>query len=129
MKTSSLALPALFALATACERGGDPFVCPPVFIPAVRVTVVDSLAGNNLLAGSSLVLRNAAGAVIDSAMVPAFAESPPTTISLGGGNGTYSLTVNRFAYRPWTKTAIHVEPGDACGPRTVDVTARLVPVP
>ena len=126
MKKTWFALSAVLALA-ACDRASDPLVCPAYIAPSVNVTVQDSVTGANLTAGSTLVLRNAAG-VVDSMTI----EPQPYTIvgwGLGmGAAGTFSLTVRHAGYREWTKAAIKVKQG-VCGAETVNLTARLQPAP
>jgi len=109
----------------ACERATDPVVCPPYIPPSVVVTVQDSVTGANVLAGSTLVLRNSAG-VADSVTVEA-QSYPILSAALGyGAAGTFSLTVRHAGYREWTKSGIKVNHGE-CGAETVGVEARLQP--
>ena len=119
-------VPCLAALA-GCDRDAlDGIVCPAIFIPAVSVSVLDSVSTANVTPGSTMVLRNESGLVTDSASVPNIENPVLTEYVLGGGTGTYSLTVRRNGYKPWIRSGIVVQQ-QACGPRTVRDTARLQP--
>lgn len=111
----------------ACERATDPVVCPPYIPPSVTVTVQDSVTGANVLAGSTLVLRNSAG-VADSVTVEA-QSFPILSTGLGhGAAGTFSLTVRHAGYAEWAKNGIEVKQ-ERCGARTERVDVRLRPAP
>lgn len=129
MKKTWFAVSTAVLALSACEQISEPVPCPAYIPPSVLVTVRDSVTSANLTAGSTLVLRDAAG-VADSVSVPA--PPPPATIEaygLGqGGTGTFSLTVRRAGYREWAKSGIKVKEGQ-CGAETVNVEARLQPAP
>jgi hypothetical protein len=122
MKNLWFALSAVLALAS-CDGISAPEFCPAIVPVSVRVTVQDSVTGANVTPGSTLILRNAAS--VDSVVAPG--EPALTAMGVGEGRtGTFTLTVRRAGYQPWTKTDVKVEDG-TCGAETVDVTARLKP--
>ena len=112
----------------ACERAADPEGCfLPYIPPSVTVTVQDSVTGANVLAGSTLVLRNSAG-VADSVTVEA-QDFPILSASLGyGATGIFSLTVRHAGYAQWARGGIEVKQ-ERCGARTERVDVRLRPAP
>lgn len=127
MQKTWFAVPAAVVALSACERAADPVLCADWIPSSAEVTVLDSLSGANLTAGSTLVLRDAAG-VVDSVSV-AVPPAPYTATSYGlghGATGTFSLTVRHAGYREWVKGGITVKRGE-CGAQTVDVTARVQP--
>lgn len=127
MKKFWFAIPALLAAAAACESASDPGpVCPAVVLPALNVTVLDSLSGNNITPGTSLILRTAAGAVADSVVAPVTPGGPLTQYGVGHEGGVYSITLRKTGYYTWTKNGIQVQQ-ESCGPKTVNLTVRLYP--
>ncbi len=124
MKTIWFAsVPALFALA-ACSSISIGVDCPSIVPYSVEVTALDSITNVNVTPGATLVLANSAG--VDSVTVP---EGPLTVAGVGGDRtGTFTVRVRQSGYLLWEKTGVRVERGE-CGARTVDLTARLQPIP
>jgi len=107
----------------ACERGPAFSACSlPYIPPALSVTVQDSVTGANVTPGATVVISN--GAYTDSVV----AGPVGVAVSVGGGAGTYTVTVRQSGYQSWTRAGVKVESDPAqCGARTLDLTARLQP--
>jgi hypothetical protein len=103
-------------------------VCDDQLVPAIRVTVRDSLTGVFLGSASTVVaLRH--GTPVDTI------QAPPTAVDadpvlVGFLPGTYDLTVTRVGYMTWTKQDVQVQATNGgCDPATVDLQANLVKLP
>jgi hypothetical protein len=116
----------LSASVSACGRSNTEAtaigsVC--VVLPAISVTVRDSVSGRALADGATGTLRNgeATGALF---------HRDSLRLTGGGTVGTYDVTIERAGYRTWTRTGVQVNQSLACGgPVTVELTAPLQPAP
>ena len=101
-------------------------VCTVLAVPAVQLTVVDSLTGQSAaLRAISVSIRS--GGLRDTVFVATLAAgSPPFSVGLAYERpGTYDLSVTAAGYRIWTSTGVVVT-NDLCHVITVPLTARLV---
>lgn len=99
--------------------------CEPIALPAVAVTVVDSIAGTPV---ERVIEARFVSTAVDRRVI----QDP---LTMPGGNtvrlelvgaGTYDVTIVVEGYRPWVRTGIRVT-DDGCRLRTVTAIARLVP--
>ena len=110
------------ALLAACDGDGGTGICPAEVVPALRVTVVDDETGADLslTARGWWIHEEYADDLIGSVTGgPLHAFGPP---------GRYAVIVEHEGYQSWGRDNIRVTAG-ACGPRTLDITARLEPSP
>ena len=113
-------VPALaLALLAACD---DPTqaVCPAVVVPSLEVTVVDDATGTDLTqtARGWWITGDASDALLRT--------GPGNPLQAYGPAGRYALIVQHDGYRTWGRDDIRVIAGE-CGPRTVEILARLTP--
>ncbi len=108
---------------SACSQNSpQPRVCTALFAYGITVTVVDSVTGAPAASGAVLVARD--GAYTDSVPTPG---SWPNTSSVAGAGeraGTYTVTILKPGYKPWTQTGVTVTK-DECHVRGVALTAKL----
>jgi hypothetical protein len=130
----------LLALA-ACEGEPTPVICDPMlrdaraslgigapgprrttFAPptAMTVTVLDSLTGRNLSAG-------ARGTWVSGTQADSLYYDGGDRLTAYGPAGRYALVVQHAGYAAWGTDDVRVSAGE-CGPRTVQLTARLRPL-
>lgn len=114
---------ALLAAATATLAGcGNPFeICTTEAVPALSVTVVDSIAGANL-APEALVWASD-GAFVDT--LQAFVEGVPYVGAFERA-GRYTVVAELEGFETWSRENVLVE-DDGCHVATREVTARLAP--
>ena len=121
----ALVLPALMACdAITGLFSGD---CTTIAIPAISVTVVDSVSGAPLAHGSTVRARD--GAYADSLVVPADTSSTPFPIGLALERaGVYQVSVSHPGYRDWSAANVRASK-DGCHVRTAVLVAHLVRSP
>jgi hypothetical protein len=122
MRIPHLALPAALAAAllAACDGDEPTRACPAVLVPALEVTVVDAEDDSELTLGAHgwWVSSDYTDELVGSAFGgPLFAYGPA---------GRYGVIVQREGYQTWGRDDIRVAAG-RCGPRTVEIVARLEP--
>jgi len=127
LKSISVALVMLALMACDAITGLFSGDCTTMPIPAISVTVVDSLSGAPLAPGSTVRARD--GAYADSLVVPADTNSTPFPIGLALERaGVYQVSVSHPGYRDWS--AVNVRTSKAgCHVRTAVLIARLVRSP
>ena len=104
----------------ACNLG--PQSCPAMAAPAIMLDVRDSITDSR--AGRSALVTAQDGAFADTAEATNVSEGP---FGLAHGRpGTYTVTVAKDGYRPWSRSGIKASPGE-CTVQTVSLTARLQP--
>jgi hypothetical protein len=92
--------------------------------PALTVDVRDSTTNAPAGRGARIIARD--GAFADTVLVPTDdAELFPYPLAHERA-GTYTVTVERDGYRPWSRSGVRVTK-DECHVRTVALTARLQP--
>ena len=114
----------LFALLSCVACEDDEVVCPPVVVPALVVTITDSLTGAPRSAIATAIAID--GAYVDT-LLPYALDALGTELSKAGADGrpgTYEVRVTAPGYLDWTRTSI-VAPSGECGVRTTQVEARL----
>ena len=103
-------------------------VCTAELRFGVVVRVTDSVTARPAASGSTLVIRE--GTYVDSMSIPA-ARPDLDELTFGGAGeraGTYTVTVTKSGYRPWTRTGVRVTKGE-CHVNQVQLEARLQPAP
>jgi hypothetical protein len=115
----------LLAGAAGCSAAAtSPPQCAGILIPALRVTIVDSLTRAFIGAGSTLIARS--NTEVDTLVQPAAAPNSEA-IFIGSGVGSYELAIRKAGYDEWRRSSIVVAAGiDGCHPSTADVEAKLV---
>ena len=123
-RTRSLLLGVLLSAAAGCSAAAtSPPQCAGVLIPALRVTIVDSVSGAFAGAGSTLIAR--LGAETDTIMQSSAAPDSESIV-IGSEIGDYALTIQKLGYAPWTRSSLVVPAAvDGCHPSTVDLEAKL----
>ena len=87
--------------------------------PALSVEVTDSITSAPLASGARVIASD--GAFADTAI----GEGSDSARSLALDRaGTYTVTVDREGYAPWSRHGVHVT-GDDCHVHTVKIFARL----
>lgn len=123
MHIPRLALSAVLAAALLSACDGEPTgACLAVVVPALEVTVVDAEDGTelSLTARGWWVSGDYTDELVGSALGgPLYAYGP---------EGRYGVIIQHEGYQTWGRDDIHVAQG-RCGPRTVQVEARLEPNP
>ena len=90
--------------------------------PAIMLDVRDSIT--DAMAGRSALVIARDGAFADTAETAKISEGP---FGLAHHrSGTYTVTVSKAGYQPWSRSGITVSRGE-CTVRTVSLTARLQP--
>jgi hypothetical protein len=101
--------------------------CTTVVVPAIRVTVIDSVTGESRERGSTVRARD--GSFVDSRVVPDDSTLAPFPIQLADERaGTYVVSVSRAGYRDWTASNVRVR-DEGCHVGTAHLVARLVRAP
>jgi hypothetical protein len=119
MKPLFVILPLCLA-ASACGQQ----LCTLIALPAVSVTIVDSMTGSPVSATVTVIATH--GPYADTAIVPPPSLPGPATASLAEERaGFYRVEARAPGYALWTSPLLHVRQGD-CHVETVAVTARLV---
>jgi hypothetical protein len=92
------------------------------------IAVQDSVTGAWIAGGTTVVARD--GSYRDSVTnVIGTAAWDALSIAVAEGRaGIYDVTVRRAGYADWHRNGIRVS-ADDCGPRAVEVVARLQPKP
>ena len=100
--------------------------CTLLLEPAIRILNIDSTSNTSVLASSGEIIASAGNAYADTVRIAPFYGG---WHNLAGehGAGFYRLDVNVAGYAPWAMTGVRVE-DTGCGPKTVDVTAKLQPL-
>ena len=108
-------------IGSACKKSPTAVYCQAELLPALMVTVRDSVTG----ALVSNVSLKTVGPYSDSAAVSSNLDLYP--VSLAGPPGTYLLTVRAVGYSTWAQSET-VPPIDSCAlPQTLLVSVRLQP--
>ncbi|HYC51474.1 MAG TPA: carboxypeptidase-like regulatory domain-containing protein [Gemmatimonadaceae bacterium] len=90
-------------------------------LPAgIQVTALDSVTMTNTLLGAKVVARQ--NATVADSVTSADAGS----VWVGKVTGTYTVTITKAGYQPWTQANIDVQ-ADQCGFIPVLITALLQP--
>ena len=111
-----------------CDFLTEPRVCMLGASPSIAVLAVDSVSGDTLWSGTTLI--QSGDGFIDSVTAPEGA--PPNgyaRLSVSGAYerpGLYTVTVRRAEYLEWQRPNVRVR-NATCGVNTVELTARLVP--
>jgi len=123
-RTRGIALGMLLSVAAGCAATAtSPAQCAGIVIPALRITIVDSVSGAFAGAGATLIAR--LGAEADTiTQSPAAPDSE--TAFIGSEIGNYALTIQKRGYAPWTRGSVVVPAAaDGCHPSTVHLQAKL----
>ncbi len=115
-------------LSTAACGDSAGAVCPPVETLAVEVEVRDAQTEEFRADSARGVAQD--GTYTDSLMIVRYDGADMVPAALGGAYGrpgTYTLRIERPGYQPWDTAGVRVIAGE-CGPITVHLLARLVPV-
>ena len=122
--TSLLAGIAIAGLITGCDKGIFGTGCDLILEPALRVDVVDSVSGAGVqdAEGARVVARD--GAYADTAAV-----FLARAFLAHGRGGTYTVTVEHPAYRPWSRSDVRVREDRCDQPELVTITSRLQRAP
>jgi len=127
--TASLTLIASLAavhVASGCRRApeqvgpGEDVMCTMEARAGIMVEVVDSVSGAPAARGARVVARGTT--FTDSTAGPA--ESDEAIALAYERDGTYTVTVTKPGYRPWTQAGVVVTK-DQCHVRSVRVIAKL----
>jgi hypothetical protein len=120
-------LPWLVGLACGFASCGDDDVnCPLDALPAIRVTIVDSLTNEPLASMATAIATE--GTYVDT-LQPCHYDSLGQEIGKCGAYeraGTYSVRVIVSGYGEWSRTGIRVNDLE-CGVATASLEARLMP--
>jgi hypothetical protein len=122
---AALAFPAL----AGCDvfsslTSGD---CTTLLVPAISVTVVDSVSGGDLSHGTTARARE--GSFADSVTTPADSSGGPLGIALAWEHtGVFHVSVTHPGYIAWSQSNVRVTKG-SCHVNTVRLVAQLVRVP
>ena len=101
--------------------------CTAILVPAINVTVIDSITGESRERGSTVLARD--GSFVDSRVVPDDSTLAPFSIQLAHERaGTYVVTVSHAGYREWTASNVRVR-DEGCHVATANLVARLVRAP
>jgi hypothetical protein len=107
--------------------------CDLVARPALLVQVRDSITGADITRWSTAVARDGEYVDTSSAQMripPDLKMGPPRLPLAYRRPASYTLLVHRPGYHSWRRPGIRVQLDSlGCGVETVDVTARLLPVP
>lgn len=103
----------------ACTTATE-LVCTDEAWPGVVVHVSDATSG--------AALSGASGAVRDGEYVETLEAIQTVLVGAYERAGTYRVEVTRADYQPWLQEGVHVT-RDRCHVRTVDLEARLTPLP
>ena len=112
-------------LVTGCR---EPFGCTGIWVPAIVVTVTDSVTGDPTAEGAFGAIRE--GSYIDS-LRPSAYDGEGRLISLQAGGerpGTYAVVVGKSGYETWLRVDVQVE-SNQCHVETVALEARLKRLP
>jgi hypothetical protein len=113
-----LGITAAFAV-SGCNS--DRMLCNTNLIPAISLTVRDSLTGQLVGSNSHLIARLESGETVSS-----FVSQDSTLYEVGEEPGKYDLTLTNPEYLTWTKTVnVSAKQDDPCHPETVTLTALL----
>ena len=127
MKPMSVCAVAMLAGALACDSAVGPGACTAIALPALDVTVLDSLTEAPLASGARVIARD--GAYADTSVTAPAGSSGPELAVQGLAYeraGRYSVTVERAGYQPWRRDGVVVRRG-SCHVETVRLTALLQP--
>lgn len=126
----------LLLATTGCELITGSTMCTTGLEPAVLVEVLDSTTLEPVRGGVRVIARD--GALADTAdttdpvefWLPRGADRDTVVFSPIGvayeRPGTYDVAVEAPGFETWERTGVRVASG-ACGPETVELTARLRP--
>lgn len=102
-------------------------VCTTEFRHGISVHVTDSVTGAPAAGGAKLVVRD--GTYADSMVVsenPAYVQD--WMAGAGERAGTYTVTITKPGYRPWSRAGVVVT-RDECHVKGVLLEAKLQPAP
>ena len=113
--------------AMACYGPADPGACPAMEVPAVVVSITDSI-------GTQSRAAIASGEVQDGAYVDAlrngtsFTDDSLRRAAAIGRPGTYTVRVRAPGYQNWQRAGVAAASA-GCFPATAFIAAKLQPVP
>jgi len=114
------------AVGCATSHATAPRICTAVEIPAIKLTVRDSITGAAAAANAVLVARQWEGTPsgVDSGYM-----TDSLTMLVGEMPATYDLTLTKPGYSDWIATGLSVASADpqGCHPVTLSVQALLQP--
>jgi hypothetical protein len=109
------------------ERSPTGPICPAVVQRAIEVAVTDQATGAPAAAGAVGTLRD--GPYAETMQAVGFTNGVATTLGGATGRpGLYDVRVEKAGYQPWEAIGVRSE-SDACGVRTVPLTAALHTAP
>ena len=120
MRTTLFGSVVLTAIVAASACNDNPVSCTAQSVPAVAVTVRDSLTNALAGRGARIVARD--GAFADTARATTTYDGPYDLAP--ERSGTYTVTVEQQGYRVWSQQGVSVG-RDKCHLRTATLTARL----
>ena len=131
-KFLSLPLASLLApLLVACSSGSSPsdsassIPCPSIALPAITVSVVDSLTRQPISGATVTALRADGYAETQTAgLAGTQSFAYQTLIPM---DGVYDLKATKEGYQDWQAKDVAVTQG-ICGPQTVELEAAMVPL-
>lgn len=123
--TAAVAVVCVASLSAACGNELDTD-CAAGEIPAVQITVVDSVRATSPTANPVFIFTNAAGTAMRTL------QSPQQNIAIFNGYGpagTYKAVVQADGYRDYVRDGINVtnNTGKCGGVNTVSLLARMQP--
>lgn len=111
------------AVLAGCDLITGP-ACTTEARPALTVDVRDSITNATAGPGARIIARD--GAFADTVLVPTDDAARFPYQLAHERAGTYTVTVERDGYRPWSRSGVRVTK-DECHVRTLALTARLQP--
>jgi len=130
--TTTLVLVAAAVALAGCDSitglfSGD---CTTILVPAVSVTILDSVTGFGIEPGATVRARD--GSFVDSVVVTSdTTNNPPYDLAIGLAYeraGVYQVSVSRAGYLDWSASNIRVKKS-GCHVGTAKLVARLVRAP
>lgn len=117
-----IVLLAAAVLAVGCSAADptDIVACTKVAQAGITVDVRDSVS--NALVGRNALIVAREGAVADTSTDTPISDGPFSLVFERAG--TYSVSVSKAGYQPWTKAGVQVTNG-TCHVNAVAITARL----
>jgi len=109
------------ALAAGCSEPIE--VCTPILLPALTITVRDSVTGVPTASGVT-ASGTRHGDTTETVVVPNDPSKDASPIPLGTDAGTYDIVLTKAGYVDWRRTDIVVA-ANGCHPQTRSIEALL----